>query len=61
MKPFTGIAVAIVALIALGQLLRFLLGWPVSINGLQVPVWLSAAAFVVLGAVAAMAWRERRG
>jgi hypothetical protein len=60
MKPFTGVAVALIALIAVLQLVRFALGWPVSINGTNVPPWLSAVAFIVLGGIALMAWRERR-
>ena len=60
MKPFTTIGVLLLALAAVVQLLRFLLGWPVSINGVSIPLWLSAVAFVVIGGIAVMAWRERR-
>jgi hypothetical protein len=59
MKAFTGIAIALIALIGLLQLVRALLGWPVSVNGIEVPVLLSWIAFVVLEFVAVMAWRER--
>jgi hypothetical protein len=59
-KPFTTIAVIVLALIALLQLLRFLLRWEVTLNGAVVPVWLSGIAFVVAGALAVMVWRERR-
>jgi hypothetical protein len=37
-RPFTIIAVAVFSLIALLQLLRFILGWEVTVNGLSVPV-----------------------
>ncbi len=60
MKPFTTLAVALLALIALLQLARFLLGWEVTINGLVIPVWLSGIAFVIAGGLAAMLWRESR-
>ena len=60
MKPFTTIGVLLLALAAVVQLLRFLLGWPVSINGVSIPLWLSAVAFVVIGGITVMAWRERR-
>ncbi len=37
-KPFTLIAVLVLALLALVQLLRFILGWEVIVNGVTVPV-----------------------
>ncbi len=60
MKPFTTIAVIVLALIALVQLLRFILRWEVTLNGAMVPVWLSGIAFVVAGGLAVMVWRENR-
>ena len=60
MKPFTLIAVVFLSLLALLQLLRFLLEWAVTINGVAIPVWVSGIAFVIAGAIAAMLWRESR-
>jgi hypothetical protein len=60
MKPFNAIAVFIIGFIAVMQALRFAFGWPLSINGIAVPLWPSAVAFVVLGVVAVMLWREGR-
>jgi len=60
MQPFTALAVLLLALIGLLQLLRFILAWPVSINGFEIPVWVSAVAFVVAGGLSVMLWRERR-
>ena len=60
MKPFTAIAVAFLSLMALLQLGRFLLGWEILVHGLAIPVWFSGVAFVVVGALAAMLWRESR-
>jgi hypothetical protein len=60
MKPFTTIAVVFLALIALAQATRFLLGWEVTIHGFVVPVWLSGIAFVVAGGLAAVLWQESR-
>jgi hypothetical protein len=37
-------------LLAVAQLIRFLLGWPLVVNGFEIPVWPSAVAFVVLTA-----------
>ncbi len=60
MKPFTAISIVVFSLIAILQLLRFVLGWEVSVNGFAVPVWVSGMAFVVLGGLAVMLWRETR-
>ena len=58
-KPFTLLAVVLFSLIALLQLLRFGLGWEVTVNGVTVPVWVSGIAFVVAGGMALTVWRER--
>ena len=60
MRPFTTIAVVLFSLIALMQLLRFSLGWEVTVNGVMVPIWASAIAFVIAGGLAVMLWRETR-
>ena len=60
MKPFTTLAVAVFALIALLQLLRAISGWEVTVNGIAIPVWASVIAFVVASALAIMLWREAR-
>ena len=57
-KPFTLIAIGLLSLIAVLQLLRFILGWEVQVNGLSIPVWASLIAFVVAGGLAVMLWRE---
>lgn len=59
-RPFTAIAIFFLVLIALLQLLRFLLGWEITVQGMAVPLWASAVAFVVAAGLAAMVWRERR-
>ena len=58
MKPFTTIAVVVFSLVALLQLLRVLSGWEVTVNGIAIPIWASAIAFVVAAALATMLWRE---
>ena len=60
MKPFAAIAVVFLSLIALLQLVRFLLGWVVTVHGVTIPAWVSGIAFVVAGTLAAMLWRESR-
>jgi len=59
-KPFTTIAVVVFSLVALLQLLRFVSGWEVTVNGITIPIWASALAFVVAVALAVMLWREAR-
>jgi hypothetical protein len=59
-KPFTTLAVVFLALLALLQATRFLLGWEVTNHGVVVPVWVSGIAFVIAGGLAAMLWRESR-
>jgi hypothetical protein len=60
MKPFTLLTTIFLALIAILQLVRFALGWEILVNGVAIPVWASAIAFVVAGGLAAMVWRESR-
>lgn len=59
-KPFTSAAAVVLALISLIQLWRLLAGWEVTVNALAIPLWLSGVAFVVLAALGAGVWRERR-
>ena len=60
MKPFSMLATMFLSLIAILQLIRFVQGWEVTINGVIVPVWVSGIAFVVAAGIAAMLWRESR-
>ena len=60
MKPFSLIAALVLALVALLQLLRVMLGWSVVVNGLTVPFWPSAVACLVAAVLAVMVWREAR-
>lgn len=60
MKPFTGIAIVFLALIATLQLLRSIMGWEVSVNGMSVPTWASVMAFIITGGLALMLWKESR-
>jgi hypothetical protein len=59
-KPFTVIAIVFLSLSAVLQLLRFILGWEITVNGVSVPVWGSGIAFVVAAGLAVMVWRETR-
>jgi hypothetical protein len=59
MKPFTRIAVVVLWLIALVQVLRFILRWEVTLNGALIPLWLSGLVAVLAAGLAVMVWKER--
>jgi len=61
MKPFSTIAVVIFSIISLAHFLRLFFHWEFVVNGFIVPQWVSVPAFVILGALAFMLWREARG
>lgn len=58
MKPFTTIAVAFLALVAVVHLLRLFTGWEVIVVGFVVPVWWSVFGLLVAGGLSLMVWRE---
>ena len=59
-KPFTSIAILVFSLIAALQLLRFSMGWVVTVSGVTIPLWASAVAFAVTAGLAVMLWLEAR-
>jgi hypothetical protein len=60
MKPFSAVAVVVFSLVALVQLLRVVLGWEVTVNGIVIPIWASVIACVVAATLAFMLRREMR-
>jgi len=58
MKPFTILSVALLSFIAFAHIFRILFGWEVIINGLHIPLWVSAIAIVLFAGLACMLWRE---
>jgi hypothetical protein len=61
MQRYELVSGAFFALLALVQLTRVVLGWPVQIAGVQVPIWVSGVAFVVVGTFAVWALRTAAG
>jgi hypothetical protein len=61
MKPFTTLAVLLLAMIALAHLYRLVSPFDVVVHGVAVPQWISAIGLIVAGGLAAMLWRESRG
>jgi hypothetical protein len=46
------LAAALFAIISVLQFVRALAGWPVTVGGTMIPVWVSWIAFIVAGALA---------
>ena len=59
-KPFTIITVVLFLLIALLHLLRFVMGWEVTVNEVTVPIRASGIVFVITAGLALLVWRESR-
>lgn len=57
-KPFTRLAVAVFAVVAIVHLMRLIIGWEVVVSGFVVPLWWSGPALVITGGLALMLWRE---
>lgn len=58
MKPFSTVAVMLFSLVALVHLLRIVLGWEVTVDGIFIPLWVSVIACVGAAVLAFMLWRE---
>jgi hypothetical protein len=61
MKPFTTLTVLFLAAVTVLQFLRFAFGWPVTIEGMAVPVWASGIATLVAAGLTTMLWKESFG
>ena len=59
-KPASLVAAIVFWLIALAQLLRVLFRVEVRVEGIDIPLWPSAVAFIVLGSLGMWLWRERQ-
>jgi hypothetical protein len=58
--PFTTVAIVVFSLVAALQLLRVILAWEVTVNGVAIPLWASVIATVVAATLALMLFREAR-
>jgi hypothetical protein len=59
-KPASLVAAIFLWLIALAQLLRVLYRVEVRAGDVNIPVWVSLVAFIILAALGIWLWRERR-
>jgi hypothetical protein len=60
MKPFTTLAAALFAIMALAHLYRLVRGCEVVVSGTMIPIWVSVVGLIVAAGMAAMLWREAR-
>lgn len=61
MKRPASLVVSIMLMVmAIGQLLRFILGVTVTVEDMTIPVWISAIAAVALGGLGLWLLRERK-
>ncbi len=58
-KPASLVAAILLWLVALAQLVRVILRVRVVAGSHDIPLWPSAVAFIVLGALGIWLWRER--
>jgi hypothetical protein len=56
-RAFCTLAAAIFALIAVLQLIRIVMGWVVTFNGMDVPFWASWIAVIVAGTLSFVGFR----
>jgi hypothetical protein len=57
MRRYVRISGLFFSLLAVVQLVRVIMRWPVVVNGVNVPIWASAIAVVVAGSFAVWAFR----
>ena len=60
MKPFTTIAIVIFTLVAFVHLIRIILDWEMTLNGVVIPMWASGLGLVITAGLAVMLWWEAR-
>jgi hypothetical protein len=60
MKLASALAILLLGLIALGHLVRLILGLEILIGGFRIPPWMSLPATLVLGGVAILLFLENR-
>jgi len=57
MRQYSLVSGAFFTLLTCLQILRLLFQWPVTVSSMQVPVWLSGIAAIIVGSLAVWAFR----
>ena len=60
MKPATMISTLFLAVVAVGHVLRLVLGVEIRVGGILVPLWVSVIACILPAGLAVGLWREGR-
>ncbi|HOK07346.1 MAG TPA: hypothetical protein PK836_09010 [Syntrophales bacterium] len=60
MKPVTTLVSLLLVIVSLAHLVRLVLDVPITVDGLEVPTWLSVIGFAAPLALAWLLWRENR-
>jgi hypothetical protein len=60
MRRYALVSGVFFSLLALVQLTRAIMRWPVQVDGLAIPVWVSAVAFVIASTFAVWAFRSTK-
>ena len=61
MRRYELVSGAFFSLLAIVQLTRVVMGWPIQVAAVTVPVWASVLACLVAGSLAVWAFRASRG
>ncbi|MBF8301676.1 MAG: hypothetical protein HW394_2046 [Acidobacteria bacterium] len=57
MRRYILVSGSFLALLTCVQLLRLVLRWPISVAGVEIPLWASGVAVLVVGSLTAWAFR----
>jgi NAD/NADP transhydrogenase beta subunit len=60
MRPFTTATLILLVLVAVVHALRLGQGWIITVNGADIPMWVSILGFVLAGGLVVGLWRETR-
>lgn len=60
MRSYELVSGFVFAIVALAQLTRVLLGWPVRVDGFFIPIWVSVVAFVITATLSVWGIRAAR-
>jgi membrane protein CcdC involved in cytochrome C biogenesis len=60
MKLGSKLAIALFALVAIGHLLRLIIGIPMTVGEWGVPQWISVFGVIAPGVIAYLLWKESR-
>ena len=60
MKPFTTIAIAVFALVAVMHIIRLVLSWEITVNTVIIPMWVSVLGLIIAAGLAWLLWLENK-